>query len=114
MGRGAIRKMNESAVDFPETNPAQDADVAHRGELVSWKSSRLGRFAGSCEPMILISLVDARSGHAFARFVPNNSAPEHFKILRCYIELWGRPQEIRTGNASPFVGVGRTGKSAGA
>jgi hypothetical protein len=63
--------------------------------------------------MILVCLVDARSGHAFARFASNNSAPEHFRILRCYIENWGRPQEIRTGNASPFVGLGRAEKSAG-
>jgi hypothetical protein len=94
--------------------PEQRTVVARRGELVCWKSNRLGWFKGSCEPMILVSLVDAGSGHAFARFVPNNSAQEHFRILRCYIERWGRPQEIRTGNASPFLSLGRDDKSAGA
>lgn len=82
-----------------------------RGELICWKSTRLGRFTGSYEPMILINLVDARTGHAFARFAANNSTQEHLSILRCYIQRWGRPRELRTGNASPFVGVGRAGKS---
>lgn len=95
--------MSEDAEQMP--------DVIRRGELVCWKSSRLGRFAGSCEPMILVSLVDARSGHAFARFACNNSTQEHLRILKSYIERWGRPKEIRTGNASPFVGVGRSAKS---
>lgn len=89
-----------------------ESAVVSRGELVYWKSSRLGRFPGSCEPMLLVSLLDARSGHAFARFASRNSAPEHFRILKSYIERWGRPQEIRTGHASPFVGSGRADKSA--
>ena len=100
------------AVDFPDPKFTKEPNAVRRGELVYWKSSRLGRFTGSHEPMILISLVDARSGHAFALFAPNSSALEHFRMLRCYIERWGRPQEIRTGNATPFVGVGRAGKSA--
>jgi hypothetical protein len=107
----ATHEMKECAVDSPEPDVTQPPDAV-RGELVCWKSSRLGRFAGSREPMTLVSLVDARSGHAFAGFAPNNTAQEHFRILRDYIERWGRPQEIRTGNASPFVGVGRAPKSS--
>jgi hypothetical protein len=98
MGRGAKVSMNRS-------------EGVCQGELVCWKSSRLGRFTGSYEPMILVSLVDARSGHAFAQFVSNNSTQEHLRTLMRYIERYGRPGKIETGNASPFVGVGRTGKS---
>ena len=73
-------------------------------EQVFWKSARVGRLGLSHEPMTLITFVNGKTGHAFARFAPNGSTEEQLRALRAYIETLGCPRRIATAEALGSMG----------
>jgi hypothetical protein len=52
--------------------------------------------------MYLIALIDDASSTLFARFVPADSSEQHRRVLRAYVERYGRPQAVYTDKASLF------------
>jgi len=52
--------------------------------------------------MYLIALIDDASSKLFARFVPADSSEQHRRVLKTYVERYGRPQATYTDKASLF------------
>lgn len=74
-----------------------------RGELVQWDTSvHAWLEERGPEKMYLIALVDDATSRLFARFVPNDSAEQHMRVLWTYLESYGRPQAVYTDKASLF------------
>ncbi len=65
-------------------------------EQVFWKSAKVGWLGPAHQPMTLITFVNGKTGHAFARFAPNGSTEEQLRALRAYIETMGCPKRIAT------------------
>ena len=74
-----------------------------RGEMLQWDTSihawleRRGP-----EKMYLISAIDDATSTLFAHFVGADSTVEHMRVLRMYLEHYGRPQAVYTDKASLF------------
>lgn len=73
------------------------------GELVQWDTSEHdwleGRGSG---PLYLISMIDDATSRLYARFVRSDSTEENMRMLRGYLELYGRPLAFYTDKASLF------------
>jgi hypothetical protein len=52
--------------------------------------------------MYLIALIDDASSSLFGRFVPADSSEQHRRVLRGYVERYGRPLAVYTDKASLF------------
>jgi len=75
---------------------------AWRGELVQWDTSEHAWLEGrGQEPYLIIMLDDATSRLA-ARFVPHDSTEENLRMLKTYLERWGRPLAFYTDQAGLF------------
>jgi hypothetical protein len=74
-----------------------------RGELVQWDTS-VHAWLEDRGPgkMYLIALIDDASSTLFGRFVPADSSEQHRRVLRAYVERYGRPQAVYTDKASLF------------
>ena len=74
-----------------------------QGELVQWDTS-VHAWLEDRGPakMYLIALIDDASSTLFARFVPADSSEHHRRVLRGYLERYGRPQAVYTDKASLF------------
>jgi transposase len=74
-----------------------------RGELVQWDTSihdwLEGRHRG---PVKLIAMIDDASNQLFARFVAEDSTEEHMRVLRRYLQGYGRPLAFYTDKAGLF------------
>lgn len=76
---------------------------ACRGELVQWDTSvHAWLEERGPEKMYLIALIDDATSSLFARFVPADSTEQHMRVLREYVERYGRPQSVYTDQASVF------------
>jgi transposase InsO family protein len=74
-----------------------------RGELVQWDTSVHAWLEDrGPERMYLVALIDDATSTLFARFVTADSTEEHMRVLRSYLECWGRPQAVYTDKASLF------------
>jgi hypothetical protein len=74
-----------------------------RGELIQWDTSIHAWLEDrGPEKMYLIGLIDDATSTLFARFVPADSAEHHMRVLRAYVERYGRPQAVYTDKASLF------------
>ena len=74
-----------------------------QGELVQWDTSVHAWLEDrGPEKMYLIALIDDASSTLFARFVPADSSVEHRRVLRAYLERYGRPQAVYTDKAGLF------------
>ena len=73
-----------------------------RGELVQWDTSEHAWLEGRGEEPYLIIMIDDATNRLQARFVPHDSTEENLRMLRTYLERWGRPGAFYTDKASLF------------
>jgi len=73
-----------------------------RGELVQWDTSEHDWLEGRGEKLYLIALIDDASSRLLARFVRHDSTEENLRVLRSYLERWGRPRAFYTDKAGLF------------
>ena len=72
------------------------------GELVQWDTSEHDWLEGRGEKLYLIAMIDDASSRLFARFVRHDSTEENMKLLKSYMEKFGRPLAFYTDKASIF------------
>jgi len=72
------------------------------GELVQWDTSDHDWLEGRGEKLYLIAMIDDATSRLFARFVGHDSTEENMKLLRSYLEKFGRPVSFYTDKASLF------------
>jgi len=72
------------------------------GELVQWDTSEHDWLEGRGELLYLIAMIDDATSRLFARFVRHDSTEENMKLLRSYLEKFGRPIGFYTDKASLF------------
>ena len=71
--------------------------------MVQWDTSIHDWLEGrSREPVKLIAMIDDASNELFARFVAEDSTVEHMRVLRSYLEQYGRPLAFYTDKAGLF------------
>jgi hypothetical protein len=76
---------------------------ARWGELLQWDTSEHDWLEGrSGERLYLIGIIDDASSRALARFVRHDSREENLRLLRSYLETYGRPLAFYTDKASLF------------
>jgi len=73
-----------------------------RGELVQWDTSEHAWLEGRGEEPYLIIMIDDASSRLAARFVPHDSTEENLRMLKAYLERWGRPGAFYTDKAGLF------------
>jgi transposase len=72
------------------------------GELVQWDTSEHDWLEGRGEQFYLIAMIDDATSRLFARFVRHDSTEENMKLLRSYLERFGRPVAFYTDKAALF------------
>src|ERR1035438_4175020 len=72
------------------------------GELVQWDTSEHDWLEGRGEKLYLIAMIDDATSRLFARFVRHDSTEENMKLLKSYLEMFGRPLAFYTDKASIF------------
>ena len=72
------------------------------GELVQWDTSEHDWLEGRGEKLYLIAMIDDATSRLFAGFVRHDSTEENMKLLRSYLEKFGRPIAFYTDKASLF------------
>lgn len=72
------------------------------GELVQWDTSVHDWLEGRGERLYLIAMIDDATSRLFARFVEHDSAAENMRVLRSYLETYGRPLGFYTDKAAMF------------
>ena len=72
------------------------------GELVQWDTSEHAWLEGRGEKLYLIAMLDDATSRARARFVRHDSTEENLRMLKLYLEQWGRPVAFYTDKASLF------------
>ena len=75
---------------------------AQCGELVQWDTSEHDWLEGRGEKLYLVAMIDDATSRAKARFVRHDSTQENLRLLRRYLERWGRPGAFYTDKASLF------------
>ena len=75
---------------------------AQCGELVQWDTSEHDWLEDRGEKLYLVALIDDATSRAKARFVRHDSTQENLRLLRRYLERWGRPGAFYTDKASLF------------
>jgi hypothetical protein len=72
------------------------------GELVQWDTSTHDWLEGRGERIYLISMIDDATSRLFARFVRQDTSEENRRLLRSYLERFGRPLAFYTDKAGMF------------
>jgi transposase len=72
------------------------------GELIQWDTSDHDWLEGRGEKLYLIVMIDDATSRLLARFVRHDSTEENMKLLRSYLEKFGRPIAFYTDKASLF------------
>jgi hypothetical protein len=76
---------------------------ARWGELLQWDTSEHDWLEGrGKEAVYLIAMIDDASSRALAGFVRHDSTEENLRLLRSYLENYGRPLACYTDKASLF------------
>lgn len=74
-----------------------------QGELAQWDTSvHAWLEERGPEKMYLIAAIDDATSRLFARFVPADSSEHHRRVLREYVERYGRPLAVYTDKAGLF------------
>lgn len=73
-----------------------------RGELVQWDTSEHAWLEGRGEEPYLIVMIDDATSRLDARFVRHDSTEENLRVLKGYLEQWGRPLAFYTDKAGLF------------
>jgi hypothetical protein len=69
---------------------------------VQWDTSEHDWLEGRGEKLYLIAMIDDATSRLFARFVRHDSTEENMKLLKSYLEKFGRPLAFYTDKASIF------------
>jgi DNA-binding Lrp family transcriptional regulator len=77
------------------------------GDLVQWDTSEHDWLEGRGEKLYLIAMIDDASSRAIARFAVQDSTLENMRLLRDYLQKWGRPLEFYTDQATLFTNAPR-------
>lgn len=72
------------------------------GELVQWDTSEHDWLEGRGDKLYLIVMIDDATSRLFARFVRHDSTEENMKLVRSYVEKFGRPIAFYTDKAALF------------
>ena len=72
------------------------------GELVQWDTSEHDWLEGRGEKIYLISMIDDATSRLFGRFAQHDSTEENMRVLRAYLERYGRPIAFYTDKAALF------------
>jgi len=72
------------------------------GELLQGDTSEHDWLEGRGERLYLIAMIEDATSRLFARFVRQDSTEENRKLLRSYVEKFGRPVTFYTDKASLF------------
>jgi hypothetical protein len=70
---------------------------------VQWDTSEHDWLEGRGPKLFLLAMVDDATSRAWARFAEHDSTEEDFRLLRTYLEQWGRPVEYYTDKDSLFT-----------
>jgi len=73
-----------------------------RGELVQWDTSEHAWLEGRGPEPYLIIMIDDASNRLQARFAPHDSTEENLRMLKIYLQRWGRPVAFYTDQAGLF------------
>jgi transposase len=73
-----------------------------RGELVQWDTSEHAWLERRGEEPYLIVMIDDATNRLAARFVRHDSTEENLRMLKTYLERWGRPVAFYTDKAGLF------------
>jgi len=73
-----------------------------RGELVQWDTSEHAWLEGRGEEPYLIIMIDDATNRLQARFVLRDSTEENLRMLKIYLQRWGRPVAFYTDKAGLF------------
>jgi transposase len=76
---------------------------SYAGELVQWDTSEHDWLEGRGERLYLIAMIDDATSQAIARFAHHDSTLENLRLLRDYLQRWGRPLELYTDQARLFT-----------
>ncbi len=72
------------------------------GELVQWDTSEHEWLEGRGEKLYLIAMIDDATSRLMGQFAPHDSTEENLRVLKSYLERWGRPVAFYTDQASLF------------
>jgi hypothetical protein len=72
------------------------------GELVQWDTSVHDWLEGRGDRLYLVAMIDDATSRAWAQFVPHDSTEENMRVLRRYLEQYGRPLAFYTDKAAIF------------
>jgi transposase len=72
------------------------------GELVQWDTSEHDWLEGRGEKLYLVAMIDDATSRLMGQFVEHDSTPENLRMLKSYLERWGRPVAFYTDKASLF------------
>ena len=73
-----------------------------RGELVQWDTSEHAWLEGRGQEAYLIIMIDDATSRLPARFVRHDSTAKNLRMLKTYLQRWGRPLAFYTDQASLF------------
>jgi len=81
---------------------------------VQWDTSEHDWLEGRGARLYLISMVDDATSRMLARFVEHDSTAENMRLLKSYLECYGRPLSFYTDKASLFANPpkGKRGETA--
>jgi len=72
------------------------------GELVQWDTSEHEWLEGRGEKLYLIAMIDDATSRLMGQFAQHDSTEENLRVLKSYLERWGRPVAFYTDQASLF------------
>jgi transposase len=99
VGAGIWKAKRRRVVEIHTWRPRRSG----RGELVQWDTSEHDWLEGRGERLYLLAMIDDASSQAIARFADHDSTLENLRLLRDYLERWGRPLEFYTDRAKLFT-----------
>jgi hypothetical protein len=99
IGAGLWRSRRQTVETIHEWRPRRSSP----GEMVQWDTSEHDWLEGRGERLYLISMIDDATSRLMARFVRSDSTEENMRLLRSYLEQYGRPVSFYTDKASLFV-----------
>lgn len=72
------------------------------GELVQWDTSEHDWLEGRGEKLYLVAMIDDATSRLMGQLVRHDSTEENLRVLKSYLERWGRPVAFYTDKASLF------------
>jgi DNA-binding Lrp family transcriptional regulator len=98
MAAGVWKRKARRVEEVHEWRPRRSC----RGELVQWDTSEHDWLEGRGGKLHLIALIDDASSRLHARFARHDSTEENLRVLKSYLERWGRPRAFYTDKAGLF------------